>query len=116
LKKHDNGGPPPKDGAKLAAVEIVKSGEPTRNYDIIKDEMTVIELPVGQTAELNIVPGRKYNVGAGPGVRVTAKVRGGETGIILDGRNRPLVFPESHEERIAKLKSWYGAFGLPTGE
>lgn len=109
-------GPPAKDGAKLARVEVVKSAEPAKAYEILKDEMTVIELPVGETAELSIFPGRKYNVGAGPGVRVTAKVRGGETGIILDGRNRPLVFPGSHEERIAKLRSWYKAFGLPTGE
>jgi uncharacterized protein (TIGR01319 family) len=108
-------GPAAKDGAKLAKVEINRPGAPAESHEIIKDEMKVIPLPTGEKAELVVTPGRKYNVGAGPGVRITAGIRGGETGIILDGRNRPLAFPENDEERVAKLKGWYKAFNLPTG-
>ncbi len=109
-------GPPAKDGARLAKVEFAPSSGPARSCKIIKDEITVIPLPSGEAAELIITPGRKYNVGAGAGVQVTAKVRGGEVGVVLDGRNRPLRLPENDEERIAKLRKWYGAFNLPTGE
>ena len=108
-------GPVAKEGAKLATVEVKKSGGTADKYDIIKDEMTVIPLPVGEQAELEVTPARKYNVGAGPGMHVTAKIRGGETGIILDGRNRPLQLPEDSRERVEKLRKWYEAFGLPTG-
>jgi uncharacterized protein (TIGR01319 family) len=108
-------GPQAKDGARVAKVEVVRSSGATERFDIIKDEITVIRLPVGESAELAITPSRKFNVGAGPGLQVRAKVRGGETGIVLDGRNRPLRFTENQDERTAKLRSWYKAFGLPTG-
>jgi uncharacterized protein (TIGR01319 family) len=108
-------GPVAKEGAKLATVAVKKTGGAAQTYEIVKDEMTVIPLPVGEQAELEVTPSRKYNVGAGPGMQVTAKIRGGETGIVLDGRNRPLQLPEESQERVAKLSKWYGAFGLPTG-
>lgn len=109
-------GPKAKEGARLAKVDIVKSSGESESHEIIKDEMKVIPVPLGETAELTVSPSRKYNVGAGPGVSITAKIRGGETGIVLDGRNRPLNIPEEAQERIAKLKSWYKAFNLPTGD
>ncbi len=108
-------GPPAKEGATLAKVEIIPSCGSTQKHEIVKDKLAVIPLAVNETAEIVITPGRKYNVGAGPGVKVTAKVRGGETGIVLDGRNRPLALPKNDEERVAKLRDWYKALNLPTG-
>jgi len=108
-------GPAAKDGAQLASVKVEKSSGEKKEYKIIKDEIKVVPLQVEETAEIEVIPARKYNVGAGPGIEITAKIRGGETGIILDGRNRPLAFPEDSKVRIDKIKGWYEAFGLPTG-
>ena len=108
-------GPPAREDALLAKVEITRHGCRTENHDIAKDAVIVLELQTGQTAQVVISPARKYDVGAGPGMRVAAKIKGGETGIILDGRNRPMRLPESNEERTSKLRDWYGAFNLPTG-
>lgn len=108
-------GPHAREDARLATVELTGASGQAESFEIRNRQMTVIPLPAGETAELVVNPARKYDVGAGPGFNVTAKVRGGETGIILDGRNRPLALPETPEERVAALKRWYAAFNLPTG-
>jgi uncharacterized protein (TIGR01319 family) len=109
-------GPLGKRDTVLASVEMTRAGGATQSYDIARGELQVVPLPVGETAELRVTPGRKFDVGAGPGARVTANVRGGETGVILDGRGRPLLLPENDAERIASLRKWYKALDLPTGE
>ncbi|MCC7262071.1 MAG: glutamate mutase L [Candidatus Latescibacteria bacterium] len=72
------------------------------------------ELRVGQLlrfslegeAEVVLRPGRNWDVGAGPGQEVRTRVRGGETGLVLDGRGRPIRFAEHSAERVAQIKAW----------
>jgi len=42
-------------------------------------------------AEVTLSPARGVDVGAGPGQDATQSVRGGEVGLIFDGRGRPIV-------------------------
>lgn len=64
--------------------------------------------------ELLITPHSNVNVGAGRGRPHRVNVRGGVAGLILDGRGRPLELPSSDADRVAALRTWLAAFGLPT--
>jgi hypothetical protein len=46
------------------------------------------------------------DIGAGKGEIINTKIYGGQTGILLDGRGRPLELPAIDSERIAKLQEW----------
>lgn len=73
----------------------------------------LIPLEVGEKRTVTIRPARRMNVGAGPGRDLTAEVEGGAVGLIIDCRGRPLVLPSDDSLRIAALREWHEALGLP---
>jgi uncharacterized protein (TIGR01319 family) len=76
-------------------------------------EMKRIELGPGVAIEANIEPLSRYiDVGAGPGKSVKTLVHGGQAGIILDARGRPISFPDTPNQRASSVASWYQSFGL----
>ena len=60
----------------------------------------------GEQAECEIVPAKGVDVGAGPGQPVTTTVEGGEAGLLLDGRGRPIQIPGEASERVAAIEQW----------
>jgi hypothetical protein len=52
-------------------------------------------LPLGQeeTARIQVTPRRRFDAGRGKGKELEAKISGGELGLILDARGRPLNVP-----------------------
>ncbi len=73
-------------------------------------EIVVRPLAPGENLNVEIVPGRGLNVGAGKGRSLSATVKGGVVGFIIDGRGRPL---KDMAERVAAMRRAYDAFGLP---
>lgn len=70
--------------------------------------------PLKVTVEL--MPARRFDVGAGPGQPVTGEVMGGVVGLVLDGRGRPLILPEREDRRVEKLSGWLQALEIyPVG-
>ncbi|HHO50432.1 MAG TPA: methylaspartate mutase [Deltaproteobacteria bacterium] len=68
------------------------------------------------TATLTPLQGR-LDVGAGPGRAFEGKLRGGEVGIVIDTRGRPIVVPDDPTVRVPKLESWVRDLGeYPDGE
>ena len=59
-----------------------------------------------------MTPARSMDMGAGRGVPVQRRARGGVVGVVLDGRGRPLQFPTKAEERVRALKQWHAALNL----
>jgi hypothetical protein len=59
-----------------------------------------------------IEPSRGFDVGSGPGKRHECEVRGGEVGIVLDARGRPLTLPEDEAERRELVERWVTALEL----
>ncbi len=107
-------------GTVVAPVGTVKEGELLATIRIDGKEvplrmgtMQVIPQGEGEWRDLEIVPARNVNAGAGKGKPHTTRVRGGVAGLILDGRGRPLVLPPDQAARVGKLREWLGAFGLP---
>ena len=83
------------------------------DLDLKYGSMAVIPLGRGEFKELTVSPGRNFDVGAGKGRPVTAKLEGGTVGVIVDARGRPFALPEDKDQRIAKLREWLEAMGLP---
>ena len=76
-------------------------------------EFRCIELPAGETMQAVLTPlGKNIDVGAGPGRELKAAIFGGHAGLILDGRGRPLRFPEDESERCVVVSRWYKSLGL----
>lgn len=100
-----------KEGAKLADVVLNrKSG--TTNETINFGELKLLELPLGEEAEIIVQPIKKYNVGAGPGQEMRQKIKGGIVGLILDGRGRPIALSADKSGRAKQMGNWLNAMGL----
>lgn len=82
-------------------------------FEMAAGEIVSIPLGVGEEAEVTVTPAREMDAGAGRGRPVVKRVRGGAAGLILDGRGRPLRLPAEEGERLAALRRWSSALGLP---
>jgi len=69
------------------------------SVEMLVGDVKLLRLPPGQTAQIVIEPARGFDAGAGPRRRVTAEVRGGTVGLILDARGRPLTLPTDPQQR-----------------
>ncbi|HUT04748.1 MAG TPA: glutamate mutase L [bacterium] len=87
------------------------SGE-HREVSLSLGEMYLLNAAVGESAQLKVSPHKGFDVGAGPGKSLTAKVSGGVVGIILDARGRPIVLPGNKPERVRKLQEWQRALSV----
>jgi hypothetical protein len=75
-------------------------------------EIRLVPLAVGDEAMVAMTPARSVDLGAGKGVPVERRARGGVVGVVLDGRGRPLQLPTQAEERVRALKRWHAALKL----
>lgn len=98
-------GPYTRPGRVLATVKVDEEV-----FQVISGEIYSYPLPVGDHT-MEVIPGPKFDVGAGPGEKLTAKVTGGRLGLILDGRGRPVVIPHA-QDKTAVLNRWYDSLKL----
>ena len=94
-----------KGGRPLATVRIELPDGP-RALSIGHGDLDLLPLPTGATARCRIEPAKGVDVGAGPGVPRDVELEGGEVGILLDGRGRPLVIPSDAGQRVAAIEQW----------
>ncbi|MFM9872789.1 MAG: glutamate mutase L [Fimbriimonadaceae bacterium] len=83
------------------------------NESISVGQIKVIPLGRHEFKNVTITPTKNFDVGAGKGNKLDYKLEGGTVGVVIDGRGRPLVLPEDNAPRIAKLREWLEAMGLP---
>ena len=62
--------------------------------------------------EIKILPKKGVDVGAGAGVELVRQIQLNEFGLILDGRNRPIEFPEDRGVRLRSQEQAYRNLGL----
>lgn len=75
-------------------------------------ELRCVPLPGGRQARITLEPTRRFDLGAGRGKTVSAEVRGGTVGLVLDARGRPLVLPEDAGARRQMVSQWVAALDL----
>lgn len=104
----------------IAPVGTAKEGEAcvtvkggSINEAVPFGKLKVVPLKDGETVEVTIDPARGFDIGAGKGKSITKKVEGGTVGLIIDARGRPFNVDLNAPDRVAKLRSWLEAMGLP---
>jgi len=98
-------------GALIARARLTYDNGTEARADIKYGELDVLPLPAGQSAKLSIQPQSGVNVGFGPGRPGTLSVSGGEMGVVIDGRGRPLILPEDGSLRREMIKKWLWMLG-----
>jgi len=79
-------------------------------------ELRLFPLGRDDRAQIELRPAKQVDLGEGKGVSVTRDVRGGEVGLLLDGRGRPLQLPTDSQKRLAALIRWHRAVDLYPGK
>jgi uncharacterized protein (TIGR01319 family) len=109
-----------KAGHCIAPVGVGKPGETAVtvkgsgvNEAVPFGSIKVVPLGRDQTLPVSIEPGKGFDVGAGKGKAISVTVEGGTVGLMIDARGRPFSLPTDDTQRIAKLREWLQAMGLP---
>ena len=74
-------------------IRITRSDGATSGYEVRFGELKTIALGRGEKAMLEVIPRRGLDVGMGRGRTLETEVIGGELGLILEARGRPLSVP-----------------------
>ncbi len=80
-----------------------------RKLDVSWGDFVLVELGEGDTAMITADPVLGVDVGAGKGRAMTAEVTGGQVGLIIDARGRPLHLPDDQHQRIETMRKWQAA-------
>lgn len=75
--------------------------------DILYGTLKRVKLGQGEVCEIEVEPKARFDAGKGRGKTVAARIEGGEVGLIIDARGRPLQVPEDGEARRNKLLEWF---------
>jgi len=70
------------------------------------------KLPTGSSTTLELLPEGAFDVGEGRGKSRSVTVTGGEVGLIVDARGRPLRLPAEESSRVTMLQKWFSALEL----
>lgn len=92
-------------GACISYKLLMPDGKKTE-ASIPYGDMHVLPFGVDQTAELEVIPAKNFDVGAGKGKPLAKKVFGGVVGIVIDTRGRPVALAEDKTSRVEQLKRW----------
>ncbi len=98
-------------GAVVARARLTYENGTEARADVKYGDLEVLPLPAGQSAQLAIQPQLGVDAGFGPGRAGTLTVSGGEMGVVIDGRGRPLVLPTDGDLRRDTIKKWQGKLG-----
>ena len=99
-----------KDGEVCLQYEIdLPSGGQTGQLQV--GQLQWMPLADGEEVEVALQPARRWDVGAGPGQALNARVRGGVVGLVLDGRGRPIQMA-SDQDRQRQIRNWQQALNL----
>jgi len=100
-----------KDGQVIMEWEIIEEGGKRHAGELRFGEIVHIpfESPKGRAI---VKPAKGFDMGAGPGNKLEAKIEGGVVGVVLDGRGRPFDLSKTPDKRIADLNKWYKAMDM----
>ncbi|MDI3270625.1 MAG: glutamate mutase L, partial [Bacillota bacterium] len=100
-----------KDGRPACQVKVAGPGG-SETFWLYYGELRRLPLGWGEEAEIELIPERGIDVGAGPGKPRQARVKGGVVGLIFDGRGRPIELPSQEAQRRARLLEWLQALDV----
>jgi hypothetical protein len=111
-------------GTVVAPVGTAREGDTALTFKLDYDDgrslevevaygsLEVVPLAMGQTADLELRPTRRFDVGLGTrGQAGSTRVEGGVLGIIIDARGRPLPMAQDPAEQREKVQRWLWDMG-----
>ncbi len=99
-------------GAPILRIRITAGDNSESQLEVKFGSIEVIPLPTGQSAQIQLRPLHRFDVGmGGPGKGGRVRVVGGSLGIIIDARGRPLQLPSDPELRRESFKRWLWTLG-----
>ncbi len=96
----------PGGSGKIMVAQITMPDGSRMDEELSVGELRLIPLRSGETATVDLSPAKHFDVGEGPGKRLNTKIEGGEVGVMIDCRGRPISIPEDHDRRLKLLNSW----------
>lgn len=103
-----------------SSVRVVLEYEDGRKHVVEVPYGTISRVPlaVGERALLSLYPSATLDVGLGVGqqARSSDPLEGGALGVVVDARGRPFVLPTDPAERVAHLREWRDALGIPPAQ
>jgi MutL protein len=97
-------------GTPILRVRMTGENGGESEQEINQGSLVVIKLPMGQTGTLHLTPLHKFDVGMdGFGRGGTVKVSGGQMGVVIDARGRPLRMLAEPSRRREALNKWLAA-------
>jgi hypothetical protein len=81
------------EGVEALTVSMSTSEGVSMEETIAFGELKTLPLGADESARIEVSPTRRFDVGVGRGRRLEATVTGGENGVIIDARGRPIVIP-----------------------
>ncbi|HEY3316262.1 MAG TPA: glutamate mutase L [Bacillota bacterium] len=98
---------PGREGEPALTVKVRLPDGRTITEEVAYGQITAIPLEEGRPAEVEVHPGRSFDVGAGRGRSLSQNLLGGVVGLIIDARGRqPFGLPGDPGLRKRKLLEW----------
>ena len=99
------------EGEVILQLKMIYENGSELEVEVEYGSLEVLPLPVGRSAELQLRPQRRFDIGVGPGRSWRRRVYGGSVGLIVDARGRPIRFPADKAERENKVQQWLWDMG-----
>jgi hypothetical protein len=99
-------------GTPVLRVRMVHENGSETSVEIKQGSLDVLQLPVGQSAQVHLQPLHRYDVGmGGPGRGGRLQVVGGALGVVIDARGRPLRLDSNPARRRELMNKWRTVLG-----
>jgi len=92
-------------GEMAMMVQVTKIDGTVTENEVRFGELKTIAVGNGETAKVSVTPRRGLDIGEGRGKKLETSVIGGELGLILDARGRPLNVPTQKDVLVEWAKS-----------
>jgi uncharacterized protein (TIGR01319 family) len=100
-----------KPGRTVLTAELTRADGTKETHEVKFGDLVLLPLGSGETVKAKLVPGKGCDLGWGGGKTVEKELHGGEVGLLLDGRGRPIALDPSDPDRVDKIRRWTGALG-----
>ena len=97
---------------KCMEYKINLPGQATIENSVVFGEIKLYPLRLGEEAEIEVLPGKGFDLGIGKGKKLKRRVPGGVVGLVLDARGRPLELARDTKTRINQLQNWWQTLDL----
>lgn len=98
-------------GTPILRVKLTRDDGSVSESEVKMGNLQVLPLESGHTAQLELRPLQKADVGLGPGKAGVIDILGSSLGVVIDARGRPLRLPSDHDKRRELLTLWKNKLG-----